>query len=41
MVDEYLKKIEDNDAGEIDLFDVDNDGMMKGYPLKTYKDGQI
>ena len=35
VVDEYLKKIEDNGAGEIALFDVDNDGTMKGPSIKN------
>ena len=34
---EYLKKVADNGAGEIVLFDVDNDGTMKGASIENLK----
>lgn len=36
-VDDYLKKIQDNGAGEIALFDVDKDGTMNGPSIKNLK----
>ncbi len=36
-VDEYLKKVQDNGAGEIILFDVDKDGTMEGPAIKNLR----
>ena len=36
-VEEYLKIIQDNGAGEIVLFDVDKDGTMEGPSIKNIK----
>ncbi|MAV82139.1 MAG: hypothetical protein CMI90_01580 [Pelagibacteraceae bacterium] len=38
LLKEYIKKVADNGAGEIVLFDIENDGIMKGASIKNLKD---